>query len=66
MISISYVDSNMSNSSDMLAQFDERRQHMQTDTGQFEHNLCDAVGCSIFHIVVVGSILSGIIKTKTL
>jgi hypothetical protein len=62
MTFISYVHSNMSNSINMIAHFDERRQHMPTDTGQFEHYLCDAVGFSTFHIVVVGSIR----KAKTL
>ena len=62
MTSISYVDSKMSNSLNMIAHFDERRQRMPMDTGQFELNLCDAVGCSTFHIVVVGSILNGITK----
>ena len=66
MTSISYVDSDMSNNLYMIAHFDERRPHMPTDTGQVEHNLCDTVGCSTFLIVVIGSILSGIIKTKTL
>jgi hypothetical protein len=38
---------------------DDRRQHMLTDVDQLEHNLCDAVDCSNFHIVVVGSIING-------
>jgi hypothetical protein len=62
MTSISYVDSKMSNSLNMIAHFAERRQRMPMDTCQFEPNLCDAVGCSTFHIVVVGSILNGITK----
>ena len=54
MTSISYVDSNMYNSLNMIAHFNERRQRMPKDAGQYEHNLCETVGWSTFHIVGIG------------
>jgi hypothetical protein len=36
----------------MIAHVDEIRQRIPTDTGQFEQNLCDAVGYSTFHIIL--------------
>jgi len=39
----------MSNSTNTMVQFAERRQCMFTDAVKVAHNICDVVGHSIFH-----------------
>jgi len=48
----------MSNSTNTIVHFEERRQFMFTDADKVIHNLCDVDGHSIFHIIKFYNVFS--------